>query len=75
MPYSNKKGKLNRGATSGLAVTASWLELWLSAASIGNELAFCSSRVLAAAVHNQAAVNLAADSLVAAEKHLTQALV
>lgn len=38
---------------------------------MGNELAFCSSCVLAAAVHNQAAVNPAADSLVAAEKQVS----
>lgn len=45
---------------------ASWLELWLNGDSIENQLAFCSSCVLAAAT--QAPVNLAADSLVAAEK-------
>lgn len=50
---------------------ASWLELWLSSDSTGNKLAFCSSCVLAAAIYNQAAVNLAADGLVAAEKQVT----
>lgn len=50
---------------------ASLLSHSLSHDSIGNKLAFCSSCVLAAAIYNQAAVNIAAEGLVAAEKQVT----